>query len=130
MGEKPTCREITPRQLVVNCLYGTTHLIPVEPDLWRYLATASKLIKTRIRDIVIKDDYYSIENVLFYNDHLIAKFQDGDVRLVGLNNEFRKEKYFYEVVNGSLDDDIRTALPQLISEAYQMYCTQGKKSDA
>jgi len=130
MEEKPTCREITPRQLVVNCLYGTTHLIPVEPDLWRYLATASKLIKTRIRDVVIRDDHYSIESVLFYQDHMIAKFQNGDVQLAGLNNKFRDERYFYEVVNGSLDDDIKTALPSIISEAYQIYCTQGKKSDA
>jgi len=125
-----TCREITPRQLVVNCLYGTTRLIPVDPDLWHYLAIAGKLIKTKIRDVVIRNDHYSIENVLFYQDHLIAKFQNGDVQLVGLNNKFRSEKYFYEVVNGSLDNDIRTALPSIISEAYQIYCTQGKKSDA
>jgi len=111
------CRELTPRSLVVNSLYGANKPILIEPDFWKYLSILSKKLKERIENITIYNDHYSIENVLWYRDHLILERENT----ICLNDEFRNESYFKNVVNGGLDEDIRNRLPDIVREAYQIY---------
>lgn len=111
------CRELTPRSLVVNSLYGAAKPIPIEPDFWEYIFIVSNKLKERIKGIEIQNDHYSIENVLWYQDPFILK--QGNT--ICLNDEFRNAPYFANIVNGGLDEDIKNILPIVVKEAYQTY---------
>lgn len=111
------CRELTPRSLVVNSLYAAVNPIPIEPDFWQYISIVSKILEERISDIEIRNDHYSIESVLWYQDPFILKQENT----IHLNEKFRDESYFANIVNDGLDEDIKNILPSIIKEAYQIY---------
>jgi len=120
-------RELSVKQLVVNCLYSTTHMLPTN-ELFDYLGVTANLLKARLENVTVEFDRNSFLNFLYYDDRLIARFANGNSKLVGLSNEFRDDIYIFEVINGNLDNDIRVALPSIAREAYQIYHTQGRNT--
>ena len=111
------CRELTSWNLVVNSLFGAERPIRIEPDFWQYILFVSDKLKEEISKVEIRNDHYSIENVLWYEDPLIIKQGDN----IRLNDKYRDESYFSDIVNRGLDEDIKNTLPSLVKKAYKTY---------
>jgi hypothetical protein len=115
------CREITPWKFVINSLYVIRDKEPLSLNLddgcqryfWRFTEIVSDSLREHLRNVVIFDDRYSIENVL-WNDNLFIKIVGQQVAIA----ERLTDDILENSINKYLDEDIKKSLPALIEKAY------------
>ena len=112
------CRELMPWKFVVNCLFVAEVPLRIDDAFWKYTYIASKKVRERLPDVDIYDDRYSLEDAMLSG--LFFKI-DEENRTIELDRSKIDKAFLDNIVNYSLDTDIKDALPKLVKDAYATY---------
>jgi len=112
-------RELGPWQFVVNCLFAAEKPIGIDDEFWKYTSISYKKLLEKFPDIDIINDNYSLEKVILHQ-RIFLKLNEEETT-IKLDKSTFKDKYLEEIVNYSLDDDIKKELPRIIKDAYNSY---------
>jgi len=116
---KIMCRELTPWKFVINCLFFADKPLNINKEFWEYMYVASNEIKAKIKDIENYYDHYSVEAIIWHDPLFFSLNKKEET--IELNKSTVDKNFLDTVVNYSIDDEIKQALPILIANAYETF---------
>ncbi|MFH1801607.1 MAG: hypothetical protein ABH804_02110 [archaeon] len=105
-------------RFMINCLFATDRPLSLDNEFWEYIYHSSESAKKRFPDINIERDRYGFTSYILRLPHLLKV--DRNKKTIELDKSVVDEDYLYNLVNYSLDKDIKDGLPQLLKEVYQI----------